>query len=94
MYEELREKIAQKLYAVRFLSPPWENRKPHARKAFYHMADEILSIIADGLGEKINNIFDHCYTEGSPDYPDLMVFQRQKALNEIMVLFKPLKKEE
>jgi len=93
MYEELREKVnlafCKNSTCYSACSFP-ESDCPQAKVA----TREILSIIADGLGEKINNIFDHCYTEGSPDYPDLMVFQRQKALNEIMVLFKPLKKEE
>lgn len=35
----------------------------------------------------MSDIFDGCYSEGNPnEYPGLMIFQRQKALNEIMSL--------
>jgi len=33
-----------------------------------------------------NKLIDGCYTKGSPDYPKLLIFQRQKFLNELFPL--------
>jgi len=38
------------------------------------------------LKKELNKIFDACYSRSNPSYPDLKIFQRQKALNEIIVL--------
>ena len=38
----------------------------------------------DKIKKLINDVFDRCYTKGSPDYPKLIIFQRQKAINELL----------
>jgi len=58
-----------------------------------------MSLVLEGLyqeGEEMTKeeeikketgkLIDRCYTKGSPDYPKLMVFQRQKFLKELLPL--------
>lgn len=47
-----------------------------------------MSEAVEKLEGQINGIFDRCYIKGSPNYPKLLIFQRQKALNQILALIK------
>jgi len=38
------------------------------------------------IKKETNKLIDNCYTRGSSDYPKLLVFQRQKFLNELFPL--------
>ncbi len=38
------------------------------------------------LREEMGDLIDRCYVKGSPDYPKLIVFQRQRFINEVFPL--------